>query len=447
MPKRTLLLVLVVIAGAAGVAFAIQAQHPPVSPVVAQVAPYPYPVGADTSEQEAAAEREAIATKLARRPDSPPLLAQMAGAELGAGNLDAARELAERSYAIRPNNGARMVLAKIAESIHLFDRAIVLAQAVAETEKDPTGAHVILCTAYVATGRPHDAVPLADGLVRRLPLAGAFLQRALVYEAVGRNAEAELDYVEALRREPATDPAHSARARMLYGRYCMRQRRWADAEALLSVAVELEVWNGSARAMLAETCAALGQHDRATIEFHLAYERGGEPPTLVAWARCTQSQAKRAELLAKAEAALEHGHEHHHRHHDHRNGHAQSNRDGHSHGASALAHATGHVNRDTAELLLTRLAEGDAAHARDRMLDELAIRRDWYTLLLLARAHLAGGDAKDAQAAMQQVLATGIRNPDVFDVAAKIASALDRAQQAALYRALADERAAIPRAP
>ncbi|MFM8316411.1 MAG: tetratricopeptide repeat protein, partial [Deltaproteobacteria bacterium] len=142
---------------------------------------------------------------------------------------------AERSLQILPhfNDQSLLVLARVAEANHQFDRAISLATKTI-SGKFKTEALSILVTSYLAQGNLKEASVRADQLIEVKPGVGGYPLRALVLDAQGRKEEAEYDYKRALIVEDLGELFHSAWARALLARFYLKDRNLPAAEELLT---------------------------------------------------------------------------------------------------------------------------------------------------------------------------------------------------------------------
>ena len=99
-----------------------------------------------------------------------------------------------------PNLQAKLNLAKVADARHEFGEAIRIAEELRRENPSP-GALAVLASAYLALGDLKEAARFADEGVDARPDSGAYLMRALVLEAQGRDAEAAFDFQRAVAVE------------------------------------------------------------------------------------------------------------------------------------------------------------------------------------------------------------------------------------------------------
>src|SRR5262249_46239880 len=109
----------------------------------------------------------------------------------------AAEAMARRSLERLPApNPAVLTLAKLAELRHDFREAIELAH---RHRARSSSAQVLIATSYLALGELPAAAEAAHAAVAIKPDGAAYLMRALVMAAQGRDAEAALDFAGAVR--------------------------------------------------------------------------------------------------------------------------------------------------------------------------------------------------------------------------------------------------------
>ena len=108
--------------------------------------------------------------------------------------FDKAEDAAKKSLALlAAPNGAKLTLAKIADARHEFPEAIRLAKEVLR-EKPTSGANMVLISSNLAMGNLAEAAKYADQAVTALPDLSAYMMRALVMAAQGRDEARRLRF-------------------------------------------------------------------------------------------------------------------------------------------------------------------------------------------------------------------------------------------------------------
>lgn len=322
----------------------------------------------------------------------------------------AAEAMAARSLAIKPHgNSATLIPAKLANARHEFRRAIEIATAELAVRPSPT-AYGVLATAYLALGELADASRAADAAVQLQPGSGTYLMRALVLEKAGRDAEAEWDFEHAVAIEEGGDANEAARLRALWGRSLLRANRPADAARVLAEALRIAPEHPLALAQRGELLLRTGKLAEARAAFEQAFALSRQVRYLIDLARAqelsgdaTAATATRTTVEKLVRADL------------------------------AASHSTGH-RLELVEVLLDRGGAGPTTEALAMAQEEVLARPSDATRFQLARAQLAAGDRKGAQVHVAAILAMGVRDARVYELAARV----EDGPRAALYRTEAD---------
>src|SRR5256712_13870998 len=174
-------------------------------------------------------EIEFYQARLTYDPSSGLNLSALAGAYLrmarATGDLSwylLAEQTAERSLASLPfqNNGALIVLARVAEARHDFQQAIRLARRAGNTE-----ALSIIITSNLAMGEIDEAARAAETLIQGGAGLTSYTLRSLVELAQGKDEAALVDLQRAIASEEPDEVASSVWARTLLGRLHYRRGR------------------------------------------------------------------------------------------------------------------------------------------------------------------------------------------------------------------------------
>src|SRR3989475_12169739 len=174
-------------------------------------------------------EIEFYQARLTYDPNSGLNLSALAGAYLrmarATGDLSwylLAEQTAQRSLASLPfqNNGALIVLARVAEARHDFQQAIRLARRAGNTE-----ALSIIITSNLAMGKIDEAARAAGALIQGGAGLTSYTLRSLVELAQGKDEAALADLQRAIASEEPGEGGRSVWARTLLGRLDYRRGR------------------------------------------------------------------------------------------------------------------------------------------------------------------------------------------------------------------------------
>ncbi|MEP6486815.1 hypothetical protein NDI43_17745 [Microcoleus vaginatus GB2-A3] len=326
-----------------------------------------------------------------------------------------AEQAAQRSIADLPfdNQGALLVLARIAEARHDFATALRFAKQAGSDNEDAIALSV---TSHLAMGKVSEANAAAEALVNRIPNLGSLTLRALVRESQGRDAEVLQDYRQAMAAEEPGEVAGSARARSLLGRFYARRGQFVQAKALFLEALRLVPRYPLALIYLADLETRQGNYREAEGYYSKVSAYSGGVATVFdrivdrGMARVKDLQGDAIEsrrLRDKAEAGL---------------------RQEQVSGSGGFGH-----RRDLASLLLEKGRSQDVAEALVLMQEEVKIRRDAVTLDTLAWALSSAGEWQKADLVMAEIVRSGIRDAGMFYRAGAIARTLGKDAESRAY--------------
>ncbi len=325
----------------------------------------------------------------------------------------AAEKLALRSVEILPSpNGAVLVLAKLANNRHDFTRAIELAMR--HQKGTSPGALNALATAYLALGELPLATRATEALVLAQPTSASYLLRALTLAAQGRDDEAAFDFSRAALAEEAGDLQEAARLRALWARFLLRRGELAGATALLDEALRIAPGHPLATAQRGELALRTGDARHAVELFEQAFASSRQVRYLL-------DQARAQELTGDRDGAIA-------------------------------------LRRQVERLVRAELTQGGLGHRLDLievLVDlggseatgeaialgrlELAHRPSAETRFQLARALASAGQSGEALEQVQSALASGAREPQLYELAARLEVRRHNTARAALYSRLARE--------
>src|SRR3989449_6713606 len=360
-------------------------------------------------------EIEFYQARLTYDPNSGLNLAALAGAYLrmarATGDLRwylITEQTAQRSVASLPfqNNGALIMLARVAEARHDFQQAIRLAR-----RADNTEALSIIITSNLAMGKIDEAARTAETLIQGGAGLTSYTLRSLVELAQGKDEAALVDLQRAIASEEPDEVASSVWARTLLGRLHYRRGRLRLAADIFREAVTVLPQYPQALTNLAELEIRQGHYRLAAQHLSEVVTVTKASPNIYDHA-VLRGLARLAELAGDHNRALAFW----------RGGGARLREAG----------ASGEVGArlDVARLLLERGRAEDIGEAVSLMEAEVRIRRDPETLDILAWALSRAGRLPEAQQAIQKALHTGVHDARLLYRAATIEQALGHDTQA-----------------
>lgn len=330
-----------------------------------------------------------------------------------------AEQMAQESLVKLPvsNNGAIVVLAKVATAKHEFQQALtLLKQLPPESE-----ALALLTTSHLALGNITAARASADTLVK-VPTLGNLALNALVAVAQGDDLAAIRDFKAAIAAEEPAELESSAWVRTLLGRLYYKRGQLQQAEELYQSALEILPRYSPALLNLAELAVRQWQadptrsthRDRAIALYDRFSIVNQQAPTaydhtaLRGLARVQSLQGNMTGANQTWERAI----------------------------AKLRSDLTGFGHRrELAQLLMERAQGQDLTEALALMQAEIQARQDPETWDTLAAAYLRLGQLPVAQQAIEMALKSGLRDPAISDRAAVIAQARGQSAQASKYQA------------
>ncbi|MBC7793722.1 MAG: hypothetical protein H7Z43_08435 [Clostridia bacterium] len=325
-----------------------------------------------------------------------------------------AEALARQSLEIlRSPNGATLILAKLKNLRHEFAASIALCNEIL-AEKPSAAAQKLLVSSYLALGELAKAAEIAEAVVATHPDTSAYLTRALVMQAQGRDNEAAFDFARAATLEGFGDQKESARVRAMWARFLMRRGAFDDATQVVNEALHIQPDMAFARALQGELALRRGKLEDARTMFEQAFAGSRQVRYLMdeARARALSGDATgaaavwtQAEKLVRAE----------------------------------LESGIGGHRLDLAEILIDRGREDELPEALTLARGEVERRPSADTRFQLARALAVNGDKAGALVQMHALLATGMREAQFYELAARLERDAGAPTRALLYRRLAKQ--------
>jgi tetratricopeptide (TPR) repeat protein len=317
------------------------------------------------------------------------------------------------------NDGARLILARVAEAKHDFATATQIAQAVLRHAPNNEEATTILVSANLAQGKVVEADRAIQSLADKVPTLGTYLQQALVSAAQGQDAAAIHRFQTALQAEEPGEAGSSARARTLFGQFWLERGQLDRADELFQEALRILPQYPPALLGMAQLETRRGQYEAAQDRYaqvytdkalaniydHLAIAGLAEMYALKGDSARADVFWQRAEKLLRQHPELQ---------------------------------TFGH-RRELAQILLMRGRFPDLPEALKLMEAEAKIRRDPKTLDSLAWALSKSQRYTEAQTIIQEAIQTGVRDAKLYYRAGSIAAALGQKVEADRHRQQAQQ--------
>lgn len=324
-----------------------------------------------------------------------------------------AEKLARQSLVTLPvDNGAILVLAKLDNARHRFAEAIELAS---KAGRKP-GALNVLATAYLATGQLAQAAAAAETLVQAQPTAASLFLRALVMAAQGRDEEAASDFSRAALAEEPDDLQEAVRLRALWARFLLRRGELDGADQLLSEALRISPGDPLALAQRGELLLRSGKSEEAATTFERAFASSRQVRYLLDQARA-EAAARQPDSAAALRTQVE-----------------RLIRADLAEDAGGFGHRL-----DLVEVLTDIASPAALAEAVTLGRAEVEHRPSAETHYQLARALARSGNNLEAIEHVQAALATGAREPQIYELAARLEQRRHNTARASLYSRLARE--------
>jgi tetratricopeptide (TPR) repeat protein len=317
------------------------------------------------------------------------------------------------------NNGAVLVLAKVAAAKHDFTTA----QSLLKKLPPQSEALSLSATIDLALGNVTTARQTADMLVNKMPTMNNYALQALVAVAAGQDEVAIKNFKAAIAAEDAEEAGSSAWVRTLLGRFYYKRGQLQQAEELYQAALQIlpkyppallnsaelsmRRWQDNLTQTQHRQKAAeiyqqffLNTQQAPTVYDHVALRGLARVQRLQG--QTTQSDKIWQQALAKLRSDVE---------------------------------GFGH-RRELAQLLLERGQSQDLSEALTLMQAEIKVRQDPETWDTLAAAYFQLGQLSKAEEAMEKALRSGIRDPGIVDRAMAIAKAQGDSAQVTKYQEL-----------
>lgn len=356
----------------------------------------------------------AIEARTAGGARSPLDLAELADLHLRRAKLTgdpadyaAAEAAARRSLELLPSpNGAVLVLSRIAAARHDFRRSIELARQ--HQGGRSAGALMALATAHLALGELPEASAAAEALVEHRPDAAAYLMRALVLAAQGRDLEAAFDFGRAAAADEPGDTQEPARLRALWARFLIRRGDLAGARMVLTEALRIAPGHALALAQEGELLLRTGRARDAAARFEQAFAASRQVRYLIDQARAQELDGDRAgadRLRGTVEKLVR---------------------------PELTEGGVGH-RLDLAEVLIDRGTPAALAEAVSLTTEEVARRPSTEARFQHARALARTGNPSEALHQVQAAIALGAREAQIYELASRLERQRGNAARSGLY--------------
>lgn len=360
--------------------------------------------------------------KLKTNPDGHLVMAELAGLYAQQAKLTGDMELFEKAEAMAKkslttlsfqNQSAKVVLADIAQAHHDFEGSIRISQEILADKTARRGAKIqadsILATSYLAMGNLHQASFYADALMDLSPSMSSLILHALVMTAQGREDEALFDYQTAFTTEQFGDVVNATRLRAFWGRYYLKLGNYKSAEDLIRESLRISPEDPQALGLLGELDLKTKKYEQAKKDFSHAFSASKQIIYLYGQVRAmdlANDAGGASEMRNQVEKIIRTELEQ----------------------PKNYAHKT-----ELIRLLLDRGNAADVSQALVLAEEEIKLRQSAEASYLLSRAYLANGMLSKAQASIREVLGTGVRDSEYFELASQVAARAKDAPLSAFY--------------
>ena len=187
--------------------------------------------------------------------------------------IDRSLKVLDRSLRIQPqqNNTATILKAKILESQHQFEEAIVLATGALSGRTETYDAYQVIIYSNLSLGQMAKAQAWADMYVQKYPKTKSLSARGLVLIESGRIDEGVFDLERAIKLEDLGEQSDSAWVRCILARHFISVGRLKEADYLLNQALSISENYALALDLLGQIAAVNSDYKKAKIHFDTAF--------------------------------------------------------------------------------------------------------------------------------------------------------------------------------
>lgn len=187
--------------------------------------------------------------------------------------IDKSLKVLNKSLQIQPqqNNTATILKAKIFESQHRFEEAIVLATTALNGRSETYDAYQVIVYSNLSLGLMTKAQAWADIYVQKYPKTKSLSARGLVLIESGRIDEGVFDLNRAIKLEDLGEQSDSAWVRCILARHFISVGRLKEADYLLNQALAISKDYAFALDLLGQIAAVNGDYKKAKTYFEKAF--------------------------------------------------------------------------------------------------------------------------------------------------------------------------------
>ena len=323
---------------------------------------------------------------------------------------DKAEAAANASLSVQPtgNPHAKLALAETLEKRHLFAQSMAIAKEVVQEQPRNPEALTTYATIALAIGEIDEASRAVDLAVSIEPKTSVLTLRGLVLNARGRDAEADYLFRQALAAEDGKDAADSAYTRAVYARFLLTKGRYEQARELLNEALRIVPGQPLVLAISGELYLKQNEAAKAAKDFSDAFAASPQVSSLRKFSRAKRmlKDERGANDAMKAAYGL------------------------------ARKEIESGVHAHPLEMGYVLIAGTDPEGWKEAVTlatGELKVRRSVLPYVMLAQANEKLQNWPAATEAIDAVLRTGVRNPDYYMTAGKIAKGAGDIARARFY--------------
>ncbi len=187
--------------------------------------------------------------------------------------IERSLKVLNKSLQIQPqqNNTATILKAKIFESQHRFEEAILLATSALNGRSETYDAYQVIIYSNLSLGLMIKAQAWADIYVQKYPKTKSLSARGLVLIESGRIDEGIFDLKRAIKLEDLGEQSDSAWVRCILARHFISVGRLKEADYLLNQALVISEDYALALDLLGQIAAVNGDYKKAKTYFEKAF--------------------------------------------------------------------------------------------------------------------------------------------------------------------------------
>jgi tetratricopeptide (TPR) repeat protein len=283
-----------------------------------------------------------------------------------------------------PNHAAQILLAKIYENRHDFNKTLEITQKLLAANPNDQGALKIATSTHLALGNFVEAEMAAARLTLHSASPGNYTLSALVAIARGKDDIAEKLFISALKTELGGSVRDSAWIRSMVARFCIERNRRDEARQFLEESIRIMPSNPLAFSLLGDLEYLAQNYENAAKNYMTAFEQSKQSLHLIGYAKAQKELGMKelaTSILNEAEALVR----------------------------NDLQKSVGH-RLELATLLLEKDSNKDLSEALDLALSEIKLRKTPQSYFILAKSLGALNNWKSAREIMDRILPRALSN-------------------------------------